>query len=240
MPSLTKQKRIDELIDKAEVSLSRSAIFECERMGLKALSMARNQDDFERMIRIAQLLLDARQQRLDSVLKRGKVIIFEGPITESVKVKPGCYLVQPPQVGADARRLRLAAFQNEIPVAVLCREPITGIKLCPIVAICPGTTLRTKIDPPKNPEKPDIKWFAAALEALGEWAIDGIDPGVELTRRIDAVTEHLDALPEHIGLHETLIDLCREAVEGQAAQSSSGGKSKPTSSAGSRKGKLQS
>lgn len=239
MPSLTKKKRIDELIDKATVSFSRDAIFECERMGVKALTMARDQGDFERIIRIAQLLLDVRQQRLEIAMKRGRVNIFEGPITETVKVEPGCYLVQPPQVGADARRLRLAAFQNEVPVAVLCREPITSLKLCPIVAICPGTTLRTKIDPPKNLEKPTVKWFAGALTALGDWAIEGLDPGVDPIRRINTVIEHLDALPEHVGLHETLISLCQEAAE-EEAEASSNGNSKPASSSAGREGKANS
>jgi hypothetical protein len=239
MSSLSNPKRIDELIDKAAVSLGHEAYFECERMGVKALSMARQQHDFERMIRIVELLLDSRQQRVKRALRCSKVTVFNEPITESTKVNPGCYLVQPPQVGADARRLRLSAFQNDVAVAVLCREPITQYKLCPVVAICPGTTIRTKVQPPKSLEKPGIKWFAGALEALGEAAVEGIDPGIDVIRRIDAVIERLDALPEHTGLHETLVAFCHEAIEQRIAEPSNGDSSS-TSSMGKKKRKLQS
>jgi len=240
MPSLSNEKRIDELADKAAASLEQSAYFECERMAVKALSMARQRNDYERMIRVAQVLKDSRMQRLEVAMGCGKVVIFDQPITESTHVEPGCYLIQPPQVGADARRLRLAAFQNETPVAVLCREPITGLKLCPIVAICPGTTLRTKVDPPKNPKKPSLKWFREAMEALGDEAIESIDPGLDVVRRIDAAIERLDALPEHTALHETLIDYCSEALEEEApSESPNGDHSKPDSSA-ERKRKLRS
>lgn len=240
MPTLSNEKRINDLIEKAAVSLGQCANFECERMGVKALAMARQQNDFERMIRITELLLESRQQRLEIALGCGKVTIFEKPVTESLRVKRGCYLIQPPQVGADARRLRLAAFQSDIPVAVLCREPLTSIKLCPVVAICPGTTVRTKVDPPKNVERPDIKWFAGALDALGDSAIESIDHGAELSRRIDAVIERLDALPEHAGLHKTLIAFCRQAADEQAADAACGEESASSSSASVRKRKLQS
>ena len=48
-------------------------------------------------------------------------------VTEDMELEPGCYLVRPPLVGADARRLRLAAFEREIPVTVICREPRTQL-----------------------------------------------------------------------------------------------------------------
>jgi len=240
MPTTSHPKRIDELIEKAMVSLNRGAYFECERMGIKALSMARQRRDFERMIKVAEVLMDVRQQRLDIALSCGKVTIFDGPVTDAMTVKPGCFLIQPPQVGADARRLRLAAFQTEVPVAVVCREPVTSLKLCPIVAICPGTTIRTQINPPRNLEKPTIKWFTGALEALGESAIESVDQGIEISRRIDATMERLDALPEHTGLHQLLIKLCRDAIEESNAEQADQKKSKTSASGGGRKRKLKS
>jgi hypothetical protein len=224
MSSLAKQMKIDELLEKAGVSFSRGALFECERMAAKALLMARAQDEFARMIEIARLLQQTRGQRLQLAMDTGAVVIFNDPVTDGIKIQPGCYLFQPPMVGADARRLRLAAFQNEVPVAVICREPLTQLKLCPVVAICTGWSLRTRIKPPKNPEQPDLEWFAGAIEALGECAIESIDHGVEVGRRIDAVLECLDALPEHAGLHDTLIELCRGAIDAGEADGPSQGR----------------
>jgi hypothetical protein len=133
-------------------------------------------------------------------------------VPEDVKLKPGCYLVQPPLVGAEARRLRLTAMEREVPIAVVCREPTTATKLWPIVAISPGAApLRTKIKPPKDQKKPDIAWFAGALEALGDSALADIDPELELERRIDLLMIQLDAHPDHELLHQALADACRKA-----------------------------
>jgi hypothetical protein len=122
--------------------------------------------------------------------------------------------VQPPQVGADARRLRVTAFEHGVAVAVLCREPLTQLKLTPVVAISPGSTVRAKVRPPKSADKPDLPWFIAALDALGVAAIESVDPTMPPSRRVDALLERLDALPEHEGLHHALQQAC---VEAQAA-----------------------
>ena len=77
-----------------------------------------------------------------------------------------------------------------------------------------GTTVRTRIQPPKNVEKPTLSWVANAIEELGDFAIETVDAGHDLDKQIDDVLAKLDAHPDHEGLHQTLADLCREAAKG--------------------------
>ena len=135
------------------------------------------------------------------------------PYTEDMPLKPGCYLVQPPSVGADARRLRLAALRREIPIAIMCREPKSRMGLCPVVAIG-QVTVRARIEPPKDWDKPDHKWFVGAMEQLGDAAIEMLDTGLELDRQVDFLLAALDAVPDHEKLHQVLAEVCREAAKG--------------------------
>ena len=205
------QQQIDALIKKATKALTRDNIFEAERLAAQALGMARVGRDFERLARCVPPLRQARGKRLRRALDVGKIKIIDS--TPTRKLKPGCYLVQPPRVGADARDLRLRALEGKVAVAiaVVCREPDTMIGLCPIVAISPGATIRTKVDPPQDPERPDMEWFVEALEALGDWAIETIDPALEIHRRVETILARLDAIPEHDGLLQCLEHACHEA-----------------------------
>lgn len=215
MTIASQQKKIDDLMDKVSESLTRTAYFEAERMAAKAIGMARQEDDFERMARIVMPLLEARRQRLQQALAINKVVILDREITEEMRIDPGCYLVQPPLVGADARRFRLAALHREVPVAVVCREPLTQLGLCPIVAIGASGSIRTKVEPPADRDKPDMAWFAATLDDLGDFAVSRMDPELAPERKVDALLGHLDAIPEHEGLHAALERACREALETQ-------------------------
>ncbi|MCA9291482.1 MAG: hypothetical protein KDA25_10160 [Phycisphaerales bacterium] len=211
MPA-TKSLRIDELMERASEALARTAYFEAERMCNKALGMARQLDDFERMARITLPLQEARRQRYQQALDAGsEVRIVDVPITDDMALSPGCYLIQPLQVGADGRRLRLLAHQRDVPVAVIVREPRTALGLCPIVAINPGTTYRTRVDPPDDETKPDLEWFVYAMEELGDATIESLDRTSEPYRRVDGLLERLDAIPEHELLHQVLAETCREA-----------------------------
>ncbi len=218
MAATAKQKKIDELLSKARESLRIEAWFEAERLAMKAMAMARQEQDFDRMARMVPALQECRRQRLQEAQSSGKVVVIDEPITEDMKIKKGCYVVQPPQVGLDARRLRMVALRAEVSVAVICREPLTQLKTTPIVAISPSRTLRVKVDPPTKPESPNMSWFSAALRSLGDWAIESMDTTMPVIRRIDALLEMLDALPEHENLHHALEAACREAHETDARE----------------------
>jgi hypothetical protein len=204
-------------IQRAQERMARGHWFEAERLLDRALSDAWRSDDLEQMLRILDPLAETRRQRILPALQSRRIEIVQEPLTEQMAIEVGCYLVQPPQVGADARRLRLLALRREIPAAVLCREPRTRRDECPIVAIGGGATVRTKVEPPAEWDHPDHEWFVGALERLGEAAIESVDPGLDIHRRIEAVLGRLDAVPDHRGLHEFLAETCREALEAVGA-----------------------
>ena len=223
MSNESKSPKIDDLMAKASEALSKTEYFEAERLANKALILAFQASDFEQMARIVMPLQEARRLRLQLALDVGKItIIDEQTVTEDMKVKPGCYLLRPPRVGADARRLRIAGLGQDVPVAVICHEPLTMLKLCPLVAITPGKSYRAMVKPP-DPRKPDLAWFVDAMKALGDAAIQTIDLAKPATRRVENLMECLDAVPDHEQLHQALQSTCREAMI-QAKEESSNSK----------------
>lgn len=225
MAGASRQSKSQGLSAKAEEALSAGEVFEAERAALKVLMSARAERDFTRMASIVPTLLEARMRRVSAALAGKRLTVIDTPISEETKASKGCFLIQPPQVGADARRLRVAAFEQNVPLVVLCREPLTQVKLLPIVAISPGVTVRTKVRPPKSLEKPDMAWFEEALEALGAFAIETLDASMTAERRVDALLERLDAVSEHEGLHHALQQACLEAhVEREKAKAARGAK----------------
>ena len=145
---------IDELIKNAAKALAAEQYFEAEQLANKALDLAREDDDFARMAAVIPTLQAARTARLEQAVKAGTVTIVDEPFSDRRKIKPGCYLVQPPLVGADARRLRLMAFSRKVPAVVLCREPVIRLGLMPVVALGNSATIRNKVDlPDSNPQR---------------------------------------------------------------------------------------
>jgi hypothetical protein len=213
MNSAPRHEKVDEIMERAEAALRRSQWFEAERLAHRAVELARSQEDFGLLARVCLPLQESRRQRIQEATGNRKLNVLQSDITEDMPLKPGCYLVQPPAVGADARRLRLAALRREVPVAVLCREPRSQLGLCPVVAIG-QITIRTRIDPPKDWDKPDHKWFLGAMEQLGDAAIEMLDTGLELDRQIDFLLAALDAVPDHEKLHQVLASVCKEASKG--------------------------
>lgn len=203
--------KIDELIQQADQALAKNKFFEAERLALKALILARHDATFSKMATSIEPLCKARMQRLEKALKAKSVTVINEPFSDEIKIKPGCYLVQPPLVGADARRFRLIALENEIPVAVICCEPMTQLKLLPIVALCGNVVVRTKIDPPGDLDKPDVEWLKYALEELGDWAVQSADVSMAIHRLVDEMMTRLDAIPEHKALSDALRDACKKA-----------------------------
>ncbi len=213
MTIASQTKTIDDLHGNAKKALAQPLSFEAERLAGKALQLARQQGLFAHMVDIIPTLLAARGGRLEPALATGHVVVLDEPFDDTAHVEPGCYLIQPPLVAADARRLRLLAMSREVSVAVVCREPTTQLRLCPVVTISTGATVRTKIDLPADPDEPDLDWLQQAIEALGDWAIECIDSGADVEKRIDALMARLEAVPEHRGLHECLRETCQEAAD---------------------------
>ena len=209
--STTKAASVNSLMSKAEHALARNQWFEAERIAARALDMARGEGDFNLMARIVLPLQEARRQRMQIVHDSRKVITLQVGLLEEREPGTYCYLVQAPNVGADARRLRLLALEREIPALFLCREPKTQLGLCPIVAIG-QVTIRTRIDPPRTWDKPTLAWYIDACEQLGDAAIETLDRGAELSKQVDALLERLDTVPDHEKLHQVLAETCKEAA----------------------------
>ena len=74
------------------------------------------------------------------------------------------------------------------------------------------------MEPPAKLDAPDVAWFVSALEALGDWALESMDATLPVTRKIEALLEHIDALPEHENLHLALEAACREAHTAQSRE----------------------
>ena len=214
MAVASQAQKIDDLAARASEVLGAKGYFEAEHLAARALEMARTAQEFHRMAAVIPTLGQARMARLKQAMKGSKVTIPQAPFDETTVIQPGCYLFQPPQVGADARRFRLLAHKQQVAAAVLCREPVIRMGLVPMVAIAPGATVRCKVRPPANLERPGLEWFADAIEALGDAATE-IDPELDVEKRIDALMARLDAIPDHEGLHRCLERTCREAAEGQ-------------------------
>jgi hypothetical protein len=129
------ENKIDDVMERASHSLASQAYFEAERLARKALSMAQSATDYERMARITLPLQEARRHRLQQALDVGEIVVFDDTytITEEMEIAKGCYLIVPMLVGADGRRVRLAALSRDVPVAVVTREPTTRLGMIPVV-----------------------------------------------------------------------------------------------------------
>ena len=200
-------------------ALNDGKFFEAERLALSALEEARAAEDYTMMAAALPVLRDARIQRVEAAFAASQEIRH---LTESFeegdKVEAGCILVQPPFVGADARAIRLAAHDQRVPVAIVCREPLTEMKLRPIVAIG-RITVRARVLPAPDDENPDMDWFLAAMHELGETAIESIDTGAEILRQIDGLLDRLDSIPDHPRLHDALEEICLIAAAAQEKDS---------------------
>lgn len=214
MPTTKKRAdgKIDRMMEKASRALEETRYFECEHLCVEAMELAHSTQDYERMGRIALPLQEARRQKRLAALDTKRLVMLDEPILEEEPLDPGCYLLQPPLVGADGRDLRERADEQEIPVFAIVREPKTRTGLWPIVMIGP-VTVRARVKPPADESKPDIGWFIAAAEALGDAALADINTEISSVQRVDEVYDRLCTVVDHEKLHQALEEICRVATE---------------------------
>lgn len=208
-------EKLDRLMEEASAALVATQYFHAERLAAEALSLAHQSRDFERMARIVMPLQEARRLRRQQAADSKKLTridnypAFEALMTGTEPLKPGCYLIEPPLVGADARELREKGLHDEVPVIVLAREPETQMGLWPVVTVGP-LTVRARIEPP-GAKKIALSWFLKAFEALGDAAIAQIDPEEAAEDRVEHAMDLLAAVVDHEKLHQTLRAACEEA-----------------------------
>lgn len=225
---------IDEVMERASEALAACDYFEAERQALDGLRRSVMSHDFERAGRITMPLLEARRQKMQLAQDHGRVSILPpgGPGKNGL-AHTGMYLVQPPDIAADARTWRIDADQRHIPVIVLAREPMPrgGSKagLWPIVAVGPSQTgrdlsIRTYVRPPRVVQPSDsgitkdaihgeidLAWFLEACEALGDSAIAKLKVEDPAAHRVEDLLEFIEAWPAHEKLHQRLMVECRLA-----------------------------
>lgn len=203
-----------ELMEEASQALGRTAYFDAEALCLKAMSRARATSDFDAMARIALPLQEARRQRRHEAIDTGRVsVLRELPLSEK-GVEPGCFLLEPPLVGIDARGVRDLLTRRKVPALVLTREPATGKGLWPIVGVGVGSfqpvVVRVQVKPSPG-GTPTSEWMLAAQELLGDAALLKVLPEWPADHRVDDVWEYLEAVPDHEKLSQAFARACREA-----------------------------
>ncbi len=193
---------------------------------LDAIHDARRRRDFAGMARAIGAYRNASAQVIELAEHEsdGAMIISRSADAPD-PLCAGCYLLQPPMIGADATRLREAAFAGGLPVRVLAREPMTRDGLWPVVAVG-DVIVRAKVEPPEKlqrvegvitkdayPGPAPLDWFRAAIGSLGETALSRLDADEPPQHRVDDLLEILSALPEHTGVLDALESAGAEAQQ---------------------------
>lgn len=227
---------VDALMERASQALAETRYFDAADLCEQALMDARALDDFGRMARICLPLQEARRWVRQEALDAGRVTVVASKADlgdPATGPAPGCYLVQPPMIGLDARLLRDAAWAARIPVAVLAREPLTRDGLWPVVGVghrvararveppaCVGRWTRGDGDRPMTGDRItgpiSAEWFAAAGEALGDAAVvearASAQPGDPPAWVVDDFLDYLPACPDHEKFLQALAEACRAAM----------------------------
>lgn len=207
-------------MDRASLALVDTRYFECERLSLRAMGLARGRRDYARMARICLPLLEARRQKRQLAIDEGRVAyVSTRAVLRRAVLRPGVYLVRPPLVGVDGRALRRLADRLRTPAVVLTCEPPTPAGSWPVVAVgavsvrpreTRAMTVRTHVPSPgADPPGPD--WIMLASEMLGDEAIGRVRPEDPAGHRVDDLLEFLEAHPDHEKLHQRLEEACRAA-----------------------------
>ncbi len=222
---------IDRLMERAGSALLATRYLEAERHAARALELAFNKRDYDRMARILLPLQEARRQRRQLAVDSGRRSVIDTP-RKADPPQAGLVLVQPPMIGAEARALRESLAAAGVPALVLAREPLTRDGSWPIVAVGRGVaggtplSLRVRVAPPRHVarvetsptrddsdgEPPPASWFERTAEALGDAAIARVNPSDPAAWRVDDYMDCLDAHPDHEKLHQRLADACRDAL----------------------------
>jgi hypothetical protein len=217
--------QIDEAMDRASEALVATRYFEAEHLCLRALEKAHRARDFERLARIALPLQEARRQKRLMAADAGRQTVIDSSRALRAPPAPGCYLVQPPLVGIDARGLRDRADAAKVPILIVTREPMTLSGQWPVVAATTGLSIRVRIGPPwplqrvesgwtrdNATEAPPAEWFLGAADAISREGLKKLDPADAPAWRVDDLLVLLEAHPDDELLHQALGDTAREAL----------------------------
>ncbi len=213
--SKNKSKKIESLMEKASVALVETDYFEAALCANEALSIAHQAGDYEQMARILLPLQEARRQIRLAAIETGNVFVInehtqlEPLIGEDAVPASGCYVLEPPLVGADGRNLRDRCKMLGIAAVVVVHEPVTQLGRWPVVMIGP-ITVRTQIEPPAGGEI-TMEWVIGAGEQHGDAAIESVVDIEDAVARVDALMDRFGTIGDHEQLMMTLETACKAA-----------------------------
>lgn len=212
-PAPRQAQGIDELMERASQALAKTDYFEAERLGMKALDRAWHLCDFERMARITLPIQEARRQLRHLAADSGRRFVLRSAPQRQGPLEAGCYLLEPPMIGMEARTLRDLCERRRVPAVVLAREPLTKKGTWPIVAVAsgPSTPVSIRIYVPPVEGTPSVEWFLSMKEQLGDAALSKLEKN-PAAWRVDDLLHYLDAVPDHEKLMQALEAECRRAA----------------------------
>jgi hypothetical protein len=203
-PTQTNVRRLDTLMTRKKLE----PWFKAESDAIAAIAISRASQHWETLATEIEKLQEARVQRA-SAAHNGKKVQLVQSVEEVDAVKNGGrYLVQPPLVARNAALLENALKSRGVSCVVACREPITSLGLCPIVALGSGVTVRVQVEEPENPQYPKCAWFDNALEELGNHVLEQLNPDATEQRQLDYLLAHLSAIPTHVATYRAAIERC--------------------------------
>lgn len=206
--------KIETLMERALAAFNDGDWYDAERHACEAMELAYKGVDFLRMSVAVGSLRESRHARREEAIACGAMYAFDSEIgDDNYELAEGCWLVEPPRVGADARDLREMATQAKLAMFTVSREPTTQTGLWPIVAVGP-MVIRAKV---RAPQEITPGWFITAIEALGASAIDDVDPEACAIDRVEELYLRLQTIPDSMSLHDALLDACREAAASDAS-----------------------
>ena len=182
--------------------------FKVEKDAAAAIDIARAASDWETLSSEIENLSEARSSRATAAHNGKKVRVIQSSEEVDTIKDAGRFLVQPPLVARDAALLDNAFKSSGISSVVVCREPVTSLGLCPVVALGSGVIVRVQVKEPKNPQKPTCAWFDHAIKELGEHVLERLDQNATHTRQLDYLLAHFSAVPTFLGMYQSAIALC--------------------------------
>ena len=207
---------IDRLMDKAGAALAKGDYFDCETLACEAMELSHASRDWDRLARLLMPLEEARRAKRLEAADTGNIFRIDSvdALQEMTAIEPGCWLLEPLIVGAHGREFRAMADSQRVPVLCIVREPETQLGAWPLAMLGP-IVVRTQVTPPEGDE-PDVPWFLAAAEAMGDEAIESVPADLDPEVRVNKLMERLMTLRDHDELHQAVAQAARDALRASA------------------------
>lgn len=218
----------DDLVAKARAACDAGSPLRAEQLCERALARLRSSSltigAIAAIDRVALMLARARGDRIERAFDAARVRVLSRPSDMPDEPRDGCYLVQPPMIGLQGRRLGQSLASRGVHAVVVTREPMTASGLWPIVVVG-ERTVRARVDPPAGVVRtgdgitgdrlegvPGCAWFAGAVASITRAGLDGVDADEPAAWRVLDLLELLDAHRDAAELCAQLAEVCHEAA----------------------------